>query len=65
LDGALGAAVEAARGVWPFIPARGAIVLGLDQQSHATDLAGDTDATCEFRRNPAGDSDLKPATVPI
>ena len=20
---------------------------------------------CEFRRNPAGDSDLKPATVPI
>jgi hypothetical protein len=22
-------------------------------------------AACEFRRNPAGDSDLKPATVPI
>jgi hypothetical protein len=22
-------------------------------------------AECEFRRNPAGDSDLKPATVPI
>jgi hypothetical protein len=23
------------------------------------------EAACEFRRNPAGDSDLKPATVPI
>jgi hypothetical protein len=31
----------------------------------AGDANSEHRALCEFRRNPAGDSDLKPATVPI